>query len=83
MLEVTCEALWNVSALGQSSVEADKFQIWAEVVEKSLKAEMPGKGAELYFKPLGTLSGCRGFCATSSTLNHFSHHNASDLARQW
>eukprot|EP00435_Cladocopium_sp_Y103_P074428 s416_g48.t1 len=38
MLQATCEALWTVSAAkAQSSVAADKYQIWAEVADTSLK----------------------------------------------
>ena len=45
MLEVTCEALWNVSAArAQSSVEADKYQIWAEIANQSWR------GAQRFFQ---------------------------------
>ena len=51
MLETTCQALWNVStAKAQSSVAKDKYQIWGETADESIRCEMKGLGAELWFK---------------------------------
>eukprot|EP00435_Cladocopium_sp_Y103_P063102 s173_g24.t1 len=50
MLEATCKALWNVSAAkAQSSVAADKYQIWGETANESLRSSIEGVGAELWF----------------------------------
>ena len=51
MLEATCEALWNVSAAkAQSSVEADKYQIWAETADKYVKGDIAACGAQGFFQ---------------------------------
>ena len=50
MLEVTCEALWRVSIVNaESSVDADKFQIWAEAADKSFRGMLVG-GAQSFFE---------------------------------
>eukprot|EP00435_Cladocopium_sp_Y103_P009775 s4213_g2.t1 len=50
MLEATCQALWNMSAAkAQSSVAADKYQIWAEVANKSIRGAIDGLGAQRFF----------------------------------
>ena len=51
MLEATCQALWNVStAKAQSSIAADKYQIWSETANESIRGAIKGMGAELWFK---------------------------------
>ena len=51
MLQATCEVLWSVSAAkAQSSVEADKYQIWAEVADTCVKGGIDGLGASKYFQ---------------------------------
>ena len=50
MLETTCQALWNVStAKAQSSVAADKYQIWGETANESFRSMIKGVGAEFFF----------------------------------
>ena len=50
MLRATCEALWTVAAAkAESSVAADKYHIWAEIVNKSLKDGISGYGAQRFF----------------------------------
>eukprot|EP00438_Fugacium_kawagutii_P012892 Skav204566 [mRNA] locus=scaffold2218:25565:27802:- [translate_table: standard] len=52
MLEAACEALWTVSIVNaQSSVDADRFQIWAEAVDKGLRPLIAGIGAQRFFRP--------------------------------
>ena len=47
MLETTCQALWNVStAKAQSSVAKDKYQIWGETADESIRGAIKGVGAE-------------------------------------
>ncbi|CAE7367441.1 ANKRD50 [Symbiodinium microadriaticum] len=56
--QATCEALWNVSASkAQSSKEADKFSIWAEVADSGLKQGICGLGAERFFREVITEHG--------------------------
>ena len=51
MLETTCQALWNVSAANaESSVAKDKYQIWSETANESIRGAIKGMGAELWFK---------------------------------
>ena len=51
MLETTCQALWNVStAKAQSSIAADKYQIWQETADESIRIMIKGFGAERWFK---------------------------------
>eukprot|EP00438_Fugacium_kawagutii_P036372 Skav223638 [mRNA] locus=scaffold46:319985:337811:+ [translate_table: standard] len=46
MLEAACEALWDVSILNaQSSVEADKFEIWAEAANEGVRPVIAGVGS--------------------------------------
>ena len=50
MLETTCQALWNVStAKAQSSVAKDKYQIWGETADESIRGAIKGVGAERWF----------------------------------
>ena len=50
MLETTCQALWNVSAAkAQSSVAKDKYQIWEETANESIRGAIKGVGAERWF----------------------------------
>ena len=50
MLETTCQALWNVStAKAESSIVADKYQIWIETADKSIRGAIKGVGAERWF----------------------------------
>ena len=50
MLRATCEALWKVSAAkAESSVVADKHQIWAETINKSFRHLVAGWGAQRFF----------------------------------
>ena len=49
MLETTCQALWNVStAKAESSVAKDKYQIWGETANKSIRGIIQGEG-EFFF----------------------------------
>ena len=51
MLETTCQALWNVStAKAESSVARDKYQIWQETANESIRGMIQGFGAERVFK---------------------------------
>ena len=51
MLEATCEALWMVSIVNaQSSVDADRFQIWAEAANEERRPGIVGIGAQPFFK---------------------------------
>ena len=51
MLEATCQALWNVSAArAQSSLAADKYQIWEETANEAFRITIKGVGAERWFK---------------------------------
>ena len=53
MLETTCQALWNVStAEAESSVAKDKYQIWEETANESIRGAIKGVGAELWFDAL-------------------------------
>ena len=48
MLEATCQALWNMSAVkAESSVAKDKYQIWSEIVDESRRIKRVG--AEQWF----------------------------------
>ena len=50
MLETTCQALWNVStAKAQSSIAADKYQIWQETADEAIRGVIQGVGAERFF----------------------------------
>eukprot|EP00435_Cladocopium_sp_Y103_P061993 s97_g23.t1 len=51
MLQATFKALWSVSAAkAQSSVAADKYQIWAEVANTNAKGMIDGFGAGRFFQ---------------------------------
>eukprot|EP00438_Fugacium_kawagutii_P029278 Skav207056 [mRNA] locus=scaffold709:160053:164150:+ [translate_table: standard] len=51
MLEAACEALWDVSILNaQSSVEADKIEIWAEAANEAIRPVIAGVGPQRFFK---------------------------------
>ena len=50
MLEATCRALWNMSASkAESSVAKDKYQIWSETANESIRGPIKGVGAEGFF----------------------------------
>ena len=51
MLQDTCQALWNVStAKAESSVATDKYQIWGETANESIRGAIKGAGAERFLK---------------------------------
>eukprot|EP00438_Fugacium_kawagutii_P032404 Skav234907 [mRNA] locus=scaffold840:800366:802544:+ [translate_table: standard] len=51
MLEAACEALWSVSVVNaQSSVDADKFEIWADAANKGLRPLIIAASAQRFFK---------------------------------
>ena len=50
MLRATCEALWKVGAAkAESSVAADKYQIWFETVDKHMRAVISPFGPQRFF----------------------------------
>eukprot|EP00435_Cladocopium_sp_Y103_P062609 s611_g24.t1 len=72
MLEATCEALWNVSAAkAQSSVEADKYQIWAETANKCFRGNIDGLGAQHFFQSYMYRNGAEGLEGVFSDFNNY------------
>ena len=53
MLQATCRALWEVSAAkAESSVAADKYQIWAATCDSSFRSGLDAMDAHMYFDGL-------------------------------
>eukprot|EP00438_Fugacium_kawagutii_P030011 Skav214954 [mRNA] locus=scaffold2320:150250:152808:+ [translate_table: standard] len=50
MMQNAAEALWTVSATSaESSMAADKYQIWSEIADKCWRCEIDAQGAESFF----------------------------------
>ena len=61
MLETTCQALWNVStAKAESSVAKDKYQIWQETANESIRGMIQGE-REVFFNDLIDQNGADKF----------------------
>ena len=72
MLEVTCEALWNVSAAkAQSSVAADKYQIWSETANKCFRGNIDGLGAQHFFQSYMDRNGAKLLEGVISDFNNY------------
>ena len=72
MLRATCEALWEVSAMrAQSSVEADKYAIWAETVSNGLKGAIEAHGAKAFFDAEIQASGLDGLNCFFGNFDHY------------
>ena len=74
MLEATCQALWNMSAVkAESSVAKDKYQIWSETADESLRGAIQGFGAECWFN-------AQGADRLAKVFSVFDHHMKSLLS---
>ena len=72
MLEATCQALWNMSAVkAESSVAKDKYQIWSETADESLRGVIKGVGAERWFKIQIDEVGTDGLAEFFSTFDRY------------
>eukprot|EP00435_Cladocopium_sp_Y103_P070755 s254_g36.t1 len=72
MLEATCQALWNVSAAkAQSSVAADKYQIWEETANESIRGTIKGVGAELWFNTFTDQNGADALAGVFSNFDRY------------
>jgi hypothetical protein len=72
MLEATCQALWNVSAArAQSSVAADKYQIWEGTANESFRITIKGVGAERWFKGFIDDNGANALAVVFSNFDRY------------
>ena len=72
MLEATCQALWNMSAAkAESSVAKDKYQIWSETADESLRGLIKGVGAERWFNGRIDQHGAGGLARVFSNFDHY------------
>ena len=72
MLEATCRALWNMSASkAESSVAKDKYQIWSETANESIRGLIKGVGAERWFNWLIDQHGADGLAEVFSNFDRY------------
>ncbi|CAK9046130.1 unnamed protein product [Durusdinium trenchii] len=72
LLQETCKALWEVSMTkAQSSVEGDKYLIWAEIADCRCKMFLQSLGARVFFDTLFNTGGLVGLSRCFSTCDHY------------